>query len=128
MAIAVKGNPKASFSIATTSRCKGGWYSFPWIAPLDTYFIMLSFKQRGIKYHYWVFGMTRPEIEPLSPGPLANSGLFVILTNVKFNFNIFFRIMHLTAKGDRFYNRVHCMNSKYSCKLVSRLIYIYIYI
>ena len=25
---------KAPFSIATTPRCKGGRYSFPWIAPL----------------------------------------------------------------------------------------------
>ena len=29
-----KGNPKAPFSIATTPRCKGGRYSFSWIAPL----------------------------------------------------------------------------------------------
>ena len=34
---------------------------------------MLSIKQGGIKYHFWVFGITRPEIEPLSPGPLLNS-------------------------------------------------------
>ena len=25
---------------------------------------MLSVKQEGIKYHFWVFGMTRPGIEP----------------------------------------------------------------
>ena len=30
----VKGDPKAPFSIATTSRCRGERYSFPWIAPL----------------------------------------------------------------------------------------------
>ena len=34
---------------------------------------MLSVKQRGIKYHFWVFGMTRPGTEPRSPGPLANT-------------------------------------------------------
>ena len=34
---------------------------------------MLSVKQGGIKYHIWVFGMTRPGIEPRSPGPLANT-------------------------------------------------------
>ena len=34
---------------------------------------MLSVKQGGIKYHFWVFSMTRPEIEPRSPGPLANT-------------------------------------------------------
>ena len=34
---------------------------------------MLSVKQGDIKYHFWVFGMTRPRIEPRSPGPLANT-------------------------------------------------------
>ena len=34
---------------------------------------MLSAKQGGIKYHFKVFGMTRPGIEPRSPGPLANT-------------------------------------------------------
>ena len=29
-----RGWPKAPFSIATTARCRGGHYSFPWIAPL----------------------------------------------------------------------------------------------
>ena len=32
--VVVESNPKASFTIATTSRCRGGHYSFPWIAPL----------------------------------------------------------------------------------------------
>ena len=35
---------------------------------------MLSVKQGGIKYHFWVFGMTRPGIELRSPGPLAIVG------------------------------------------------------
>ena len=30
-------------------------------------------KKGGIKYHFWVIGVTRPVIEPLSPGPLANT-------------------------------------------------------
>ena len=30
----VEGNPKAPFSIATTPRCRGERYSFPWIGPL----------------------------------------------------------------------------------------------
>ena len=48
---------KAPFSIATTSRCKGEHYSFPWITPLtfDSYLIRLSIKQGGIKSHFWVF-------------------------------------------------------------------------
>ena len=32
--IIVEGDPNALFSIATTSRCKGGRYSISWIAPL----------------------------------------------------------------------------------------------
>ena len=34
---------------------------------------MLSVKQGGIKYHFWVFEMTRLGIEIRSPGPLANT-------------------------------------------------------
>ena len=30
----VEGYSKAPFLIATTPRCRGGHYSFPWIAPL----------------------------------------------------------------------------------------------
>ena len=30
----VEGDQKASFSITTTPRCRGGRYSFPWIGPL----------------------------------------------------------------------------------------------
>ena len=30
----VEGDQKAPSSIATTPRCRGGSYSFPWIAPL----------------------------------------------------------------------------------------------
>ena len=34
---------------------------------------MLSVKQGVIKYHFKVFGMTQPGIEPRSPGALANT-------------------------------------------------------
>ena len=34
LATVVEDNQKAPFSIATTARCRGGRYSFPWIAPL----------------------------------------------------------------------------------------------
>ena len=34
LATVVEGDQKAPFSIATTPRCRGGLYSFPWIAPL----------------------------------------------------------------------------------------------
>ena len=34
LATLVEGDLKAPFSIATTPKCRGGRYSFPWIAPL----------------------------------------------------------------------------------------------
>ena len=34
---------------------------------------MQSIKWGGIKYHFWVFGMTRPGTGPRSPGSLANT-------------------------------------------------------
>ena len=34
---------------------------------------MLSGKQVGFKYHFYVFDMTQPRIESQSPGPLANT-------------------------------------------------------
>ena len=75
----VEGDQKAPFSIASTPMCRGGRYSFSWIAPLplirtlycwvlskevsstpelfhftlDTYLILLSVKQGGIKYHFF---------------------------------------------------------------------------
>ena len=47
----IDGDPKASFSIASTQRCKRGRSFFSWIAPLtlSPYPIMLSVKQGGIK-------------------------------------------------------------------------------
>ena len=70
-----EGDPKAPFSIATTPRYRGEHYSFPGLLhfTLDAHFIMLSVKQGGIKYHFWVFCMIRPRTEPRSPGPLANT-------------------------------------------------------
>ena len=54
LATIVEGGPKAPFSIATTPRCRVGRYSFPWMLhfTLDTYLIMLSVEQGGIKYHF----------------------------------------------------------------------------
>ena len=75
LAIFVKGDPEAPFSIATTRRWRGWHYSFPGLLyfTLDPYLIKLSVKQGSIKYHFWVFGMTHPRIESWSPGPLANT-------------------------------------------------------
>ena len=58
----VEVNPKAPFSIATKVRCT-----------LVTYLIKLSVMQGGMKYHFCVFGMTRPGIEARSPRPLAKT-------------------------------------------------------
>ena len=54
LATIVEGDPKAPFSIATTPRCRGGRYSFTQLLhfTLDSYLIMLSVKQGGIKYHF----------------------------------------------------------------------------
>ena len=70
LATVIDGDPKAPFSIATTPRWRRGHYSFPRI---DSNLIMLNVKLRGIKYHFYVFSMTRHGIEPRSPGPLANT-------------------------------------------------------
>ena len=53
LATSVEGDPKASFSKATTPRCKGGRYSIPGLLYfiLDPNLIMLSVKQGGIKYN-----------------------------------------------------------------------------
>ena len=71
----VESYPKAPFSIATTLRCWRGATPFPGLLhfTLDRYLILLSVKQRGIKYYFKVFGMTRPGIKPRSLGPLANT-------------------------------------------------------
>ena len=50
-----EGNLKVSSSIATTLRCRGGCYTFPWIAPLtlDPYLIMINVKHDIIKYIFF---------------------------------------------------------------------------
>ena len=35
----VEGDLKAPFSVATTLKCRGGHYSFPWIAPLYPWYV-----------------------------------------------------------------------------------------
>ena len=54
MATLLEGDRKDTFSIAALPRCRGGCYSVPWIAPLtlDSYIVMLSVKQVGIKYYF----------------------------------------------------------------------------
>ena len=44
------GRPKGSFSIATTSRCRGARYSFPWIAPIYPLYIPYNAECYAKKY------------------------------------------------------------------------------
>ena len=44
------------------------WSTLPWLIPYNS---MLS--QEDIKYHFWVFGMIWPGIEPRSPIPLVKT-------------------------------------------------------
>ena len=50
-----EGDPKALFSIATASRCRGWHHPLPGLFhfTLDVYLIMLTVKQGGIKYHFF---------------------------------------------------------------------------
>ena len=54
--------------------CRGGHYFFPLIFPLtlDQYFIILSISNEVSSTIFWVLGMTRSGIEPLSPGSSVN--------------------------------------------------------
>ena len=47
----VKSDPKALFLIATTPRCRGRCYAFPWIAPLT--FIMLNRRHQVPFFSLW---------------------------------------------------------------------------
>ena len=63
-----QGWPKCSL-FNSYNKMQGGATPFLGLThfTLDPYFIMLSVKQGGIKYHFWVFGMIRSGIEPWSP-------------------------------------------------------------
>ena len=72
LAIAVEGDPKAPFSIATTPRFRGGCYS--WIALLYLWSVPGN---AGCKVAsstiFLIFGMCQPGIKPQSPGSLVNT-------------------------------------------------------
>ena len=68
---------------------------------LDSHLIVMSAKQGGIKYHFFlVFGITRPGIEPRSPGPLANT----LLIRPRQFFVMLYSVGGLTRK--RYFQRV----------------------
>ena len=54
LATIVVGDQKASFSVATMPKYRGGATPFPGLLhfTLDTYLILLSVKQGGNKYHF----------------------------------------------------------------------------
>ena len=78
MATVVESDLKAPFSIATTQRCCEGRH-----CTHDPYLIMPSAKLGGIKYHFWVFGMTQPGIEPRFPMPLTKNNFWMCLHVMK---------------------------------------------
>ena len=87
LATVVAGDPKAPFSIATTTRCRKGRYSFLWIPPLYPWSLPYNAECWAI-YHFlstifWVFGMTRPDIEPRSPVPLAGTLTIMPMSGTK---------------------------------------------
>ena len=71
----IEGALKAHFLITNAPRCRERPNSNPYIAPLYPWSLPYNAEsyQGSIKYQFWVFGMTRPEIEPQSSGPLANT-------------------------------------------------------
>ena len=74
LATVVDSDPIATFSIAITSRCREGRYSFPWITPLYSWSLPYNAECLASRYQvpFWVFDMTEPGIKPQSPGQLAN--------------------------------------------------------
>ena len=50
MATIVKSDQKAPFSIATAPRCRGEHYSFPWIAPLYSWYVPYIAKYQARRY------------------------------------------------------------------------------
>ena len=74
--LADKDDPKAPFSIVTTSRCKEDATFFSGLLHLHFIgnLIILNVQQEDIKYHLLNgFCMTRPGIELQSTGQLANT-------------------------------------------------------
>ena len=67
----VEGDPKAHFLIATAPRCRGGRYSFPWIAPLYTWsfpynccgsLTHLTIMDSSHHYYYWEISLPERQI------------------------------------------------------------------
>ena len=74
----VEGNQKASFSIATKPRCRGGCYSFPWIASLYPWYV--PYIARRYQVPFLKFLVLR-DLE-LNPG-LTHKGPYVIKQRIQ---------------------------------------------
>ena len=72
---------------------------------------MLSVWQGAIKFYFWAFGMTRPGIEPLSPGPFANqfsiSTVFSSIWHIVWTLSVV-TTPGLSGPGSDGNERVHC--------------------
>ena len=66
----VEGDLKALFLIATTPRCKGGHYSFIWIAPLNLWYVPYNAECQAKKYQVpFLKSLVWPDLG-LNPGLL----------------------------------------------------------
>ena len=101
MATVVEGNQMDPFSIATITRCRGALLlslncsTLPAIRTLYCWVLNKEVSSTIFK----VFGMTRPGIEPRSPGSLANTlptgSSFIYIMNLALN-NLQWLIYHKT--------------------------------
>ena len=116
----VEDDLKDPFSLNTTSKCQEERYSFPGLRhfTLDPNLIMLSIKQFGIKYHFWVFGITGPVFETQSPGALTNTLSIGQWTGIHIYIHIYIYIY--------MYTNIHIYTHIY--KHICVLVYIYIHI
>ena len=65
-------NLKVPFSIATTLRCRGGRYSFPWIAPLYPWYVPYKADRLAKRYQVpFLKYLVWPDLE-LNPGLLGH--------------------------------------------------------
>ena len=135
LATVVEGDPKAPFSIGTTSRCSEGRCSFPRIDPHYSWSVPNNLCKEESSTIFWVFGMTRPGIEPKSSGtaiifnrnlsPLAIKEKSIIYIYIYIYIYIWLIYIHIYM-----YNRFSFIASgkRLRLKIIAILDTIYIYI
>ena len=65
----VEGNLKAPFSMATTPRCRGEYYSFPWIFPLYSWYVTYDAECQSREFEVPFFESLIWLVLGLNPGP-----------------------------------------------------------